>query len=37
MWDWLTPGSLVVQVTMRVMTPKVGFDEGADAVEWQHW
>jgi hypothetical protein len=26
-----------VQVESRVMTPSQGFDEGADAIEWQSW
>ncbi|KAK9825664.1 hypothetical protein WJX81_007931 [Elliptochloris bilobata] len=25
------------QMTMRVMAPQGGFDEGADAVDWQRW
>ena len=26
-----------VQMDMRVMGPTGGFDEGADAEQWQHW
>lgn len=26
-----------VQMDMHVMSPSNGFDEGADAAQWQHW
>ena len=28
---------LQVQMDMHVMAPSGGFDEGADAAQWQHW
>lgn len=28
---------LLLQMDMHVMAPSGGFDEGADAAQWQHW